>query len=83
MVIQNKMFPDGEIVIYVDYERSEHAGADGCFQVSDISIEGDVNESIQDRIAIDQGKHHHSLDEVLSDLVVAINDVDVRVERFL
>lgn len=33
---------DGVLCIVVDYSRTEHAGARGCFQICDIYIE-DIN----------------------------------------
>ena len=69
------------LVIHADYERSEHAGAGGCFQIGDISIEGDTTESILDKVVVDQGKHYHSVDEVINELGVDVNKVDIRVER--
>lgn len=80
MIIQNKMFPDGELVIYTDYKRSTHAGADGCFQISDICIEDYSDGSILRDINIDQGVHYHSIKEVLKDLSLPIDFTNYREE---
>lgn len=82
MIIQKKVFPDGELVIYKDYESSEHAGAGGCFQIGDIAIEGEKDESILDKVAIDHGKHYHDIDEVLRDLGLDSADVHCRGEEY-
>lgn len=70
MIIQNQEFMDGELVIYEDYTRSEHAGAGGCFQIVNICIEGDTDLSILDKLQIDQGRHYHNVKELLDELNV-------------
>ncbi len=80
MIIQNKMFPDGELVIYTDYKRSTHAGADGCFQISDICIEDYSDRSILKDLNIDQGVHYHSIKEVLQDLSLPLDFTNYREE---
>ena len=80
MIIQNKTFPDGELVIYTDYKRSTHAGADGCFQISDIRLEGYSDRSILKELNIDQGIHYHNIKQVLQDLLLPINFKDYREE---
>ena len=78
MVIQNKIFPDGELVIYVDYSVSERAGAGGCFQIFDICI--DENISILSDLKIDIGFHYNHINDVLQDLEIIPGTVNVRQE---
>lgn len=80
MEIQGKEFENGELIFYVDYARSEHAGAAGCFQVVDISIEGNSETSILKDIEIDQGKHYFDINELLIDLNLDIEKTSYRVE---
>lgn len=80
MIIQNKEFPNGKLVIYTDYKRSTHAGADGCFQVVDICIEGYSEISILKDVTIDQGVHYFNLTEVLQDLSLPLDFSDYREE---
>lgn len=80
MKIQQKEFEDGELVIYVDYSRSDHAGAGGCFQIVNIEIEREDNVSILDDINIDPGVHYHDIKDVLKDLELDSMKVDFRVE---
>lgn len=80
MRIQNKTFPDGELVIYTDYKRSAHAGAEGCFQIQDIFLENESDRSILQEINIDQGRHYHHIKEVLQDLLLPIDFKDYREE---
>lgn len=82
MIIQNKNFPDGELVINTDYSHSSHAGADGCFQIVNISINinGDTDESIIDQLQIDYGKHYFSILDVLKDLDVNPKEITYREE---
>lgn len=79
--IQGKDFSEGELVIYTNYERSEHAGAGGCFQIVDIYIEADKDESILTDLDIDQGRHYHNIDEVLQDLQVSRGLINFREEK--
>lgn len=82
MFIQGKEFSDGIICVVVDYSRSEHAGAGGCFQVCDICIE-DTNgneKSILKAVLIDQGKHYLKLEEVIKDLGLNPKFVDYKEE---
>ena len=78
MVIQNKTFPDGELIIYTDYSRSTHAGADGYFQVVDICISNDSEDSILDELNVDQGVHYQCIEALLKDLLVSPNFVNYK-----
>lgn len=81
MIIQNKLFSDGVLVIYTDYKRSTHAGADGCFQISNICIENDDNDiSILNDISIDQGVHYYKIADVLQDLSLPLDFKNYREE---
>ena len=80
MKIQNKTFPEGELVIYTSYIRSEHAGAGGCFQIVDICIEGDIDKSILNDVNIDQGTHYQSINQVLKDLKISSDSINFREE---
>lgn len=80
MVIQGKVFKEGELIIYTDYKRSAHAGAAGCFQVIDVCIDGDTETSILQDIDIDQGKHYFEISEVLNDLEIDLIYIDFREE---
>ncbi len=73
MKIQGKDFPDGELKIRPDYERSEHAGAAGCFQIADVILVYSERKSILTELNIDQGKHYYNLDEVAEDLGIDSN----------
>ena len=74
MKIQGIDFEDGKLEIYPDYSRSQHAGADGCFQIIDIYLN---NKSILKKLNIDQGRHYFTLDEVAKDLKVNSNEIDI------
>lgn len=80
MIIQNKTFPDGQLIFYNDYKRSTHAGANGCFQISDICLEGYTDESILKELNIDQGVHYHDMKEVFKDLMLPSNFNNYREE---
>lgn len=80
MKIQNKTFPDGELVIYMDYKCSADAGAEGCFQIQNICLENEFDTSIIQEISVDQGKHYHNIKEVLQDLLLPIDFKDYREE---
>lgn len=81
MEIQGKEFEIGHLIIYVDYARSEHAGAAGCFQVVDISIEGSSEISILKDIEIDQGKHYFDINEFFNDINLDIKKISYRIEN--
>lgn len=68
MLVQGKIFKDGQLVIHTDYRTADHAGAIGTFQIIDICI---YNESILNRLSIDQGVYYHNIKEVLDELGVA------------
>lgn len=74
MKIQGRDFEDGELEIYTDHSRSEHAGAGGCFQIVDILLN---NNSILAKLNIDQGRHYFNLNEVAEDLEVNPNQVNI------
>ena len=77
--IQNKIFLDGELIIYTDYKRSEHAGAGGYFQVVDICID---SKSILKDLDIDQGTHYYDMKNVLQDLLLP-SDFDAYREKVM
>ena len=81
MKIQGKEFENGKLIFCLDYARSEHTGAAGCFQVVDISIEGSSETSILKDIEIDQGKHYFDINELVNDLNLDIPKVSYRVEN--
>lgn len=74
MKIQRKDFCDGELVVYADYSRSEHAGAGGLFQIADVRLNG---RSILNKLKIDQGRHYFECSEVAEDLRVNINELKI------
>lgn len=80
MEIQGKEFGICELIFYVDYARSEHAGAAGSFQVVDISIEGNSETSILKYIEIDSGKHYFDINELFNDLNLDSKKASYRVE---
>ena len=72
--IQEINLEDGILTIFADYKRSEQAGAGGCFQIVDIYLN---NQSILNKLNIDQGRHYFTLDEVAKDLKVNSNEIDI------
>lgn len=68
MLVQGKIFKDGQLVIHTDYRTADHTGAIGTFQIIDICID---NESILNHLSIDQGVHYYNIREVLDKLGVA------------
>lgn len=80
MIIQEKEFDDGVLAVRVDYGRSEHAGASGCFQIVDVYIDGVSDDSITDKLDIDFGKHYLDISDFLRDLGVNPTAINYRVE---
>lgn len=74
MKIQGMDFCDGELVVYADYIRSEHAGAGGLFQIADVRLNG---KSILNKLKIDQGRHYFERSEVAEDLQVNIDKLKI------
>lgn len=80
MNIQFKEFEDGVLVIRINYSRSEHAGAGGCFQIVDVSIEGETDKSITKSLDIDYGIHYSDINDFLNDLKIKPETIDYRIE---
>lgn len=74
MKIQGLDFENGELVIFADYIRSEHAGAGGCFQVVDIRLN---ENSLLGKLNVDQGHHYFSKNEIAKDLQVESNEITI------
>ena len=74
MEIQGMDFENGELVIYADYSRSAHAGAEGCFQVVDIRLN---ENSLLGKLNIDQGHHYFNKSEIAKDLNVELNEINI------
>ena len=80
MIIQGKEFEEGQLIVYVDSRHSNSAGAGGCFQISDITIDGEDEESILDQLKIDMGFHYLCEKDVLDDLDCDPDAIDYRFE---
>lgn len=74
MKIQGVDFENGELVIYVEYGSSEHAGAGGCFQVVDIRLD---ENSILEKLNIEQGYHYFNTREIANDLKVELDEINI------
>lgn len=80
MNIQGKEFEDGVLVIRINYSRSEHAGVGGCFQIVDVYIEGETDESIAKSLDIDYGIHYSDIIDFLHDLNIDPKTIDYCIE---
>lgn len=72
-----------EYKVYRDFDTSEEAGASGCFQVVELVDE----DGLDSTDVIDQGKHYHSLDELIDDIAaktgVDASDIIIMTEEDL